>query len=137
MDIKRNGSRLSVPGPEQWFAGSVGIDPFFQAPDPARAGGALVTFEPGARSAWHTHPLGQTLIVISGLGWHQCEGEPKEEIRPGDVITCPSGKKHWHGATPITAMLHIAIAEHDENGKVVDWTEKVSDEHYQAGACAE
>lgn len=137
MDIKRNGSQPSVPGPEQWFTGNVRIDPFFQAPDPARASGALVTFEPGARSAWHTHPLGQTLIVISGLGWHQCEGEPKEEIRPGDVITCPPGKKHWHGATPTTAMSHIAIAEHDENGKVVDWMEKVSDEQYQAGACAE
>jgi quercetin dioxygenase-like cupin family protein len=130
MEIQRNGSRPSTQGPEEWFTGQARIDPLFQAAEPRRAGGALVTFEPGARTAWHTHPLGQTLIVMSGLGWTQCEGEPKEEIRPGDVITCPPGKKHWHGATPTTAMSHIAIQEHDADGKVVDWMEKVSDEQY-------
>ncbi|MFL6605636.1 MAG: cupin domain-containing protein [Steroidobacteraceae bacterium] len=130
MEIQRNGSRPSTQGPEEWFTGRVRIDPLFQAAQPRRAAGALVTFEPGARTAWHTHPLGQTLIVMSGLGWTQCEGEPKEEIRPGDVITCPPNKKHWHGATPTTLMSHIAIQEHDENGKVVDWMEKVSDEQY-------
>jgi quercetin dioxygenase-like cupin family protein len=102
-------------------------------PDPARATGALVTFEPGARSAWHTHPLGQTLIVTAGLGWTQCWGGPVEEIRPGDVISCPPGVKHWHGATPGTAMSHIAIQERDASGKVVDWMEKVTDEQYLAG----
>ena len=129
MEIKRNGSRPSVKGPEQYFTGTARIDPLFQAPEPGRFSGASVTFEPGARTAWHTHPLGQTLIVISGLGWTQCWGEPKEEIRPGDVITCPAGKKHWHGATPTTAMTHIAIQE-ALNGKVVDWLEKVADEQY-------
>lgn len=104
----------------------------FQAPEPARGRGASVTFEPGARSAWHTHPLGQTLIVTSGLGWTQCWGGPIEEIRPGDVISCPPGVKHWHGATPTTAMTHIAIQE-ALNGKVVDWMEKVTDEQYLAG----
>lgn len=128
--IQRNGTQPSAKGPVENFTGNVRIDPLFQSLDPARASGALVTFEPGARSAWHTHPLGQTLIVISGLGWTQCEGEPKQEIRPGDVITCPPNKKHWHGATPATAMSHIAIQEHDENGKVVEWMEKVSDEQY-------
>jgi quercetin dioxygenase-like cupin family protein len=111
----------------------VRVDPLFQAPDPARATRGWVTFEPGARSAWHTHPLGQTLIVTSGLGWTQCWGGPIEEIRPGDVIWCPPGVKHWHVATPTTAMTHIAIQEHDANGKVVDWMEKVSDEQYLAG----
>lgn len=132
MEIKRNGSQASSKGPAEWFTGDVRIDPLFQSPDPARASGALVTFEPGARSAWHTHPLGQTLIVVSGLGWTQCEGEPKVEIRPGDVITCPPGRKHWHGATSTTAVSHIAIQERDANGKVVDWMEKVSDEQYLA-----
>jgi quercetin dioxygenase-like cupin family protein len=130
MEIKRNGSQASMQGPEEWFTGRARIDPLFQSPDPARASGALVTFEPGARTAWHTHPLGQTLIVVSGLGWTQCEGEAKVEIRPGDVITCPPRKRHWHGATPATAMAHIAVQERDESGKVVDWMEKVSEAQY-------
>lgn len=130
--IQRNGSQPSSKGPAEYFTGNVRVDPLFQSPDPARATGGLVTFEPGARSAWHTHPLGQTLIVVSGLGWHQCEGEPKEEIRSGDVITCAPGKRHWHGATSTTAMSHIAITERDANGKVVEWMEKVSDEQYLA-----
>jgi len=133
MEIKRNGSRPSAKGSVENFTGAVRIDPLFQAPDPARATGALVTFEPGARSAWHTHPLGQTLIVTAGLGWTQCWGGPIEEIRPGDVISCPPGVKHWHGATPGTAMTHIAIQERDANGKVVEWMEKVTDEQYRAG----
>ena len=133
MEIKRNGSRPSAKGSAENFTGAVRIDPLFQAPDPARATGALVTFEPGARSAWHTHPLGQTLIVTAGLGWTQCWGGPIEEIRPGDVISCPPGVKHWHGATPSTAMTHIAIQERDANGKVVNWMEKVTDEQYLAG----
>ena len=131
MDIKRNGSRPSAKGPAEWFTGTVRIDPLFEAPEPARVRGASVTFEPGARTAWHTHPLGQHLIVTSGLGWTQCWGGPKEEIRPGDVIWCPPGVKHWHGATPTCAMTHIAIQE-ALNGKVVEWMEKVSDEQYRA-----
>ncbi len=107
------------------------IDPLFDAPDPARARAASVTFEPGARTAWHTHPLGQNLIVTSGCGWVQSEGAPKEEIRPGDVVSCPRNEKHWHGATSTTAMTHIAIQE-QLDGKVVEWLEKVSDEQYQA-----
>lgn len=133
MPIQRNGSQPSTTGPAEYFTGTVRIDPLFAAPDPARVTGGMVTFEPGARSAWHTHPLGQTLIVTSGLGWTQCWGGPIEEIRPGDVITCPPGTKHWHGATPTTAMTHIAIQERDAAGKVVDWLEKVSDEQYLAG----
>ena len=131
MEIKRNGSQSSAKGPQEYFTGAVRIDPLFEAPDPSRARGASVTFEPGARSAWHTHPLGQTLIVTSGLGWTQCWGGPKEEIRSGDVIWCPPGVKHWHGATPTMAMSHIAIQE-ALNGKVVDWMEKVTDEQYRA-----
>jgi len=131
MEIKRNGSQPSSQGPDDWFTGTVRIDPLFQARDPARAVGASVTFEPGARSAWHTHPLGQTLIVTSGRGWVQCEGGRKEEIRPGDVVWCPSREKHWHGATTTTAMTHIGIQE-QLDGKVVDWKEKVSDEQYRA-----
>ncbi len=131
MDIKRNGSRPSGKGPEDWFTGDVRIDPLFQAEEPARAAGGLVTFEPGARTAWHTHPLGQTLIVTAGVGWAQREGGPIEEIRPGDVVWFSPGEKHWHGAAPTTAMTHIAIQE-NHNGKVVDWMEKVSDEQYQA-----
>jgi quercetin dioxygenase-like cupin family protein len=131
MEIKRNGSQPSAFGPAQYFTGTVRIDPLFEAPDPARVRGASVTFEPGARSAWHTHPLGQILIVTAGLGWTQCWGEPKEEIRPGDVIWCPPGKKHWHGATPTTAMTHLAIQE-ALNGKVVEWMEKVTDDQYQS-----
>lgn len=130
--IKRNGSQPSAQGPAEYFTGDVRVDPLFDAQDQTRASGALVTFEPGARSVWHTHPLGQTLIVTAGLGWTQCEGEPKAEIRPGDVVTCPPGKKHWHGATPSAAMSHIAIQEHDADGKVVDWMEKVTDEQYRS-----
>jgi quercetin dioxygenase-like cupin family protein len=111
MQIIRSGSRPSAKGSADYFTGQVRVDPLFQAGDPARVGGGHVTFEPGARSAWHTHPLGQTLIVTSGLGWAQAEGRPIEEIRPGDVIWFPPGLKHWHGATPTTAMTHIAITE--------------------------
>jgi quercetin dioxygenase-like cupin family protein len=130
MDIKRNGSRPSGKGPEAWFTGTVRIDPMFQVGDPIRFSGGQVTFEPGARTMWHTHPLGQTLIVTSGLGWVQCDGGPTEEIRPGDVIWFSPGEKHWHGATATTAMTHIAITE-SLNGKNVDWMEKVSDEQYR------
>jgi quercetin dioxygenase-like cupin family protein len=129
MNLKRNGSQPSMKGPAEYFTGTVRIDPLFQSPGPAEFGGALVTFELGARSAWHTHPCGQTLIVTAGLGWTQCWGEPKVEIRPGDVITCPVGKKHWHGASPTTAMTHMAIQE-SLNGKNVEWLEKVTDEQY-------
>jgi len=132
MHIKRNGSQPSAKGPEEYFTGAVRIDPLFGASEPARATGAYVTFEPGARSAWHTHPLGQTLIVTAGLGWTQCWGGPIVEIRPGDVITCPPGHKHWHGASPNTSMTHIAIQEQLDR-KVVEWLEKVSDEQYLAG----
>src|SRR6266568_4600248 len=130
MDIKRNGSRPSGKGPEAWFTGTVRVDPMFQVGDPARVSGGHVTFEPGARTMWHTHPLGQTLIVTSGLGWVQSEGGPIEEIRPGDVVWFPPGEKHWHGATATTAMTHIAITE-SLNGKNVDWMEKVTDEQYR------
>jgi quercetin dioxygenase-like cupin family protein len=130
MDIKRNGSRPSGKGPEAYFTGTVRVDPMFQAGDPARVSGGQVTFEPGARTAWHTHPLGQTLIVTSGLGWVQCEGGPIEEIRPGDVVWFPPGVKHWHGATATTAMTHIAVTEWLD-GKNVDWMEKVSDAQYR------
>ena len=132
MEIKRNGSRPSGRGPAEYFAGSVRIDPLFQPTDPARAFGASVTFEPGARTAWHTHPLGQTLIVTAGCGWAQREGGPIEEIRPGDVIWFSPGEKHWHGATSTTAMTHIAIQE-QLGGKTVEWLEQVSDEQYHAG----
>lgn len=130
MDIKRNGSQPSKPGPADYFTGTVRLDYPFQTEAPARVGGAIVTFEPGARTAWHTHPLGQTLIVTSGCGWAQREGGPREEIRSGDIIWFPPGEKHWHGATATTAMTHIAIAE-QQNGSPVDWLEKVSDEQYQ------
>jgi quercetin dioxygenase-like cupin family protein len=129
MEIKRCGSQPSNKGPADWFTGTVRIDPLFQAPDPARVSGASVTFEPGARTAWHTHPLGQTLIVVSGFGRAQHWGGPIEEIRPGDVVWFAPGKKHWHGASPATAMTHFAIAEYLD-GKVVEWMEKVSDEQY-------
>ena len=129
MDIKRGGSQPSGKGSADWFTGSVRIDPLFQAPEPARASGATVTFEPGARTAWHTHPLGQTLIVTFGCGWVQREGGPVEEIRPGDVVWFPPGEKHWHGATPSTAMTHIAVQEM-LNGKAVEWLEHVSDKQY-------
>jgi quercetin dioxygenase-like cupin family protein len=129
MEIKRNGSQPSNKGPADWFTGTVRVDPLFKAPEPARVSGAAVTFEPGARSAWHTHPLGQTLIVTAGCGWVQCWGGPVEEIRPGDVIWTAPGEKHWHGAKATTAMTHIAIQE-ALNGKVVDWMEKVGDDQY-------
>jgi len=132
MELKRAGSQPSVKGPEEWFTGAVRIDPLNFPPEPARVSVASVTFEPGARTAWHTHPLGQTLIVTSGCGWTQCEGEPIVEIRAGDVIWCPPGHKHWHGATMTTAMTHIAVQE-ALNGKNVEWLEKVTDEQYQAG----
>jgi len=131
MDIKRSGSQPSGEGPADWFTGTVRVDSLFQAPAPARVSGASVTFEPGARTAWHTHPLGQTLIVTFGAGRVQREGGPIEEIRPGDVVWFPPGEKHWHGAAPSTAMTHIAIQE-SLNGKVVDWLEQVSDEQYRA-----
>ena len=131
MDIKRNGSQPSAKGPADWFTGVVRIDPLFQAPDPARVASASVTFEPGARTAWHTHPLGQTLIVTFGVGRAQRWGGPIEEIRPGDVVWFPPGEKHWHGASPTKAMMHIAIQE-GLNGKVVDWMEQVSDAQYRA-----
>ncbi|GHO57060.1 cupin domain-containing protein [Ktedonobacter robiniae] len=132
MDIKRNGSHPSGKGPADYFTGTVRIDSPFEAPAPARVGGACVTFEPGARTAWHSHPLGQTLIVTAGLGRVQRWGEPIQEIRPGDVIWFEPGEKHWHGAALTTAMIHIAIAERLD-GKTTDWMEKVSDEHYHAG----
>ncbi len=131
MDIKRSGARPSGKGPEDWFTGIVRIDPLFSAPDPARAAGAHVTFEPGARTAWHTHPLGQTLIVTFGLGWVQREGGPVEEICPGNVVWFEPGEKHWHGASATTAMSHIAIQE-SLNGSPVTWMEHVSDAQYQA-----
>lgn len=130
MQITRAGSQPSRKGPAEYFTGAVRVDPMFQAGDPARVSGGHVTFEPGARTAWHTHPLGQTLIITSGLGWVQREGGPIEEIRPGDVVWFPAGLKHWHGATPTTAMTHIAITE-SQNDKNVDWMEKVSDEQYR------
>ena len=131
MDIKRSGSRPSAKGSADYFTGPVRIDPLFESPEPARARGASVTFEPGARTAWHTHPLGQTLIVTSGLGRAQREGGPIEEIRPGDVVWFAPGEKHWHGAAPTTAMTHIAIQE-ALNGSPVDWMEKVTDQQYRA-----
>jgi quercetin dioxygenase-like cupin family protein len=131
MEIKRNGSQPSGKGSADYFTGAVRVDPLFQAADPARVRGASVTFEPAARTAWHTHPLGQTLIVTSGVGRVQAWGGAVEEIHPGDVVWFPPGEKHWHGATPTTAMTHIAIQEALE-GKVVEWMEQVSDEQYRA-----
>jgi quercetin dioxygenase-like cupin family protein len=133
MEIKRSGSQPSGKPPAEYFTGTVRLDPLFNPPAPARAFGASVTFEPGARTAWHTHPLGQTLIVISGCGRVQRWGGPIEEIRPGDVVWIPPSEKHWHGATPTTAMNHFAIQE-QLDGKAVDWMEKVTDEQYQTGA---
>jgi quercetin dioxygenase-like cupin family protein len=130
MEIKRSGSQPSGKGPGDWFTGTVRIDPLFPVHEPARAVGNSVTFEPGARTAWHTHPLGQTLIVTSGCGLAQRWSGPIEEIRPGDVIWIPPGEKHWHGATATTAVTHIAIQE-QLDGKAVDWMEKVTDEQYQ------
>ena len=135
MEIKRAGSQPSGKGPADWFTGTVRIDPLFGANAPARTAGNAVTFEPGARTAWHTHPLGQTLIVIAGAGLAQREGGPIEEIRPGDVVWFAPGEKHWHGAAPTTAMTHIAIQE-ALDGKAVEWMEKVGDEEYQRGPAA-
>jgi quercetin dioxygenase-like cupin family protein len=129
MDIKRSGSQPSGKGPADWFTGMVRIDPLLTPPEPARAVAAMVTFEPGARTAWHTHPLGQTLIVTSGVGRAQRVGGPIEEIRPGDVVWFPPGEKHWHGASPTVAMTHIAIQE-KLDGKTVQWLEKVTDDQY-------
>lgn len=131
MKVQRKGWVATVEGPAGTFTGTVHIDSPFSAEAPGRAGGAIVSFEPGARTHWHTHPLGQTLIVTAGVGWTQCEGGPKTEIREGDVIWCPCQRRHWHGATPTTAMTHIAIAE-ALDGKVVDWMEPVTDEQYLA-----
>jgi quercetin dioxygenase-like cupin family protein len=131
MEIKRVGSQPSSKGPTDWFTGTVRIDSPFKGNDPARVSGAIVTFEPGARTAWHTHPLGQALIVTSGCGWAQREGGPVEEIHPGDVVWFPPGLKHWHGASPKTAMTHIAIQE-ALDGKAVEWMEKVTDQQYSS-----
>jgi quercetin dioxygenase-like cupin family protein len=130
MEIRRSGSQPSGKGPADWFTGVVRIDPLIDASEPARVVGASVTFEPGARTAWHTHPLGQTLIVTTGFGRAQRLGGPVEEIRPGDVVWFPPGQKHWHGASPTTAMTHIAIQE-KRDGKAVEWMEHVSDDEYE------
>lgn len=131
ISITRAGSQPSTKGPADWFTGNVRIDPLFQPKESARAAAASVTFEPGARTAWHTHPVGQTLIVTAGVGWVQREGGAIEEVRPGDVVWFPPGLKHWHGARPKTAMTHIAIQE-ALNGKMVDWMEQVTDQQYNA-----
>jgi quercetin dioxygenase-like cupin family protein len=133
MEIKRAGSRPSDKGPAEWFTGTVRIDPLFGPPEPARAAGAAVTFEPRARTAWHIHPLGQTLIVTAGFGRVQRWGGPIEEIRPGDVVSFEPNEKHWHGASPATAMTHIAVQE-KLNGKAVEWMEHVTDEQYEGKA---
>lgn len=132
MEIIRNGSQASTKGPAEYFTGNVRIDWQFRRGGESRMAGASVTFEPAARSAWHTHPLGQTLIVTAGKGWTQCEGGPIVEINAGDIICCPANHRHWHGATPTTAMTHIAIQE-AKDGKVVEWMEKVTDEEYLVG----
>jgi quercetin dioxygenase-like cupin family protein len=129
MHIQRPGTQPSSKGPSDWFTGAVRIDPLFDRQDPARVSGASVTFEPGARTAWHTHPLGQTLIITAGYGWAQRDGGPVEDLRPGDVVWFSPGEKHWHGATAATAMTHIAIQE-KLDGKAVEWLEKVTDEQY-------
>ena len=136
MEIKQIGSQDSIPGPGEWFTGTVRIDPLFDATDPGRVGAASVTFEPGARTAWHTHPLGQALIITAGFGWVQRWGGPVEEVHPGDVVRFISNEKHWHGATHSTAMSHIAIQE-ALDGKAVGWLEHVSDEQYPAGSTSE
>jgi quercetin dioxygenase-like cupin family protein len=130
MEISRVGTRPSAKGPADWFTGTVRIDPLFTAPEPARANAALVTFEPGSRTAWHTHPLGQTLVIVSGCGWVQREGGAVEEVRPGDVVWFPPGQRHWHGATPTVAMSHIAVQERQDGGTVT-WLEHVSDTEYR------
>ena len=131
MNISQNGSRASYAGPADWFTGSVRLDPLFDAPEPARVRGSSVTFEPGARTAWHTHPLGQTLIITVGCGRVQRWDGPVEVVNPGDVVWFPPGEKHWHGAAPTTGMTHIAIQE-ALDGKAVEWLDHVSDEQYQA-----
>ena len=131
MEIRRSGSQASGKGPAEWFTGSVRVDPLFGPPEPSRVAGAHVTFEPGARTAWHTHPLGQTLIVTAGLGWVQRDGGAVEEIRPGDVVWFEPGERHWHGATATTGMSHIAIQE-KRDGSPVDWMEHVTDAQYRA-----
>ena len=131
MELKRNGTQASAKGPAEYFTGTVRVDPLFTSTAPARTSAAVVTFEPGARSNWHTHPLGQTLVVTAGFGCVQSWGGPIRVIRPGDVVWCPPGEKHWHGAMPSTAMTHIAIQE-ELNGKVVDWMERVTDDQYNA-----
>jgi quercetin dioxygenase-like cupin family protein len=136
MEIRHSGSQPSGRGPAEYFTGSVRVDPLFQAPDPGRVAGAAVTFEPGAHSNWHTHPLGQTLIVLSGCGLVQSWGGPVRRIRPGDVVSCPPGEKHWHGATATAAMTHLAIQE-AKDGKHVEWLERVTDEQYAAAEAAE
>ena len=136
MEIKQSGSQPSTRGLAESFTGNVRVDPLFPATDPSRVSAALVTFEPGARTAWHTHPLGQRLIVTSGCGWVQCQGGAKREIRPGDVVLCPPGEKHWHGATGTTGMSHIAIQEALE-GTVVNWLEKVTGDEYLATPATE
>lgn len=136
MELKRNGSQASDRGSPEYFTGTVRIDPLFEAPAPARVRSASVTFEPGAHTAWHTHPLGQTLVVTAGCGVVQSWGGPVRVIRPGDVVWCPPGEKHWHGAMPHTAMTHIAIQE-ALDGKVIEWMEKLSDDQYRAAAKAE
>lgn len=130
MKITRHGTQPSVQGAAEWFTGNVRLDPLFQPESPARAAGSSVTFEPGARTAWHTHPLGQVLVITAGVGRVQVEGGPVEEVRPGDVVWFPPGVKHWHGASPTVAMTHLAIHE-KVDGKAVDWLEKVSDEQYR------
>ena len=130
--IIRSGSKPSIKGSDAWFTGAVRIDNLFQLPEPARAGGGIVTFEPSARTHWHTHPVGQVLIVLTGVGWAQCEGGPRTEIRAGDIVSCACGKRHWHGAAQTTAMSHIAIAE-TLDGKNVEWMEPVTDEQYLDG----
>ena len=132
MTIQRNGSKPSSSGPQEWFTGTVRLDAPFQAEAPATVSGATVTFEPGARTAWHTHPLGQTLIVTAGLGWAQREGGTREEIRPGDIVWFAPGERHWHGATDTKAMTHLALQER-QDGKAVDWLEKVTDAEYGVG----
>jgi len=132
MEIKRVGSQPSNKGPADWFTGTVRIDPLFQAPAPARVAGASVTFEPGARTVWHTHPLGQTLIVLAGCGWTQREGEPVQDIRPGDTVVIPPDVRHWHGAAPDKLFSHLAMSELNDQGEGTAWFEHVSDADYNA-----
>lgn len=130
MEITRTGSKASVKGPADWFSGAVRIDPLFDPNNARRAAAATVTFEPGARTAWHTHPLGQTIIIVAGLGWVQREGGPVEEVHPGDIVWFDANEKHWHGASATVGMSHIAIQE-NLDGKVVDWLEQVTEEQYR------